>query len=133
MHGSISETEAPDMFVKAAEEFVVITGTYDAALRACVVRLETKGSGAAIFYTTDGSEPAMQSGRYDSALTFNRPVQLTARAFRRGIGSETPARIEIRPSLSTGKPLQLAHPFSPRYAAGGAGALVGGRWRAVGI
>ena len=105
---------------------VVITGTYDAALRACVVRLETKGSGAAIFYTTDGSEPAMQSGRYDSALTFNRPVQLTARAFRRGIGSETPARIEIRPSLSTGKPLQLAHPFSPRYAAGGAGALVDG-------
>jgi beta-galactosidase len=105
---------------------VAMRGRYEAAKGACVVRLESKGSNAAVYYTTDGSEPTLQSQRYESELSFRQPVKIAARAFRKGVGSDLIARVEVHPSLSTGKPIILAHPFSPRYPAGGGDALVDG-------
>ena len=105
---------------------VSLRGEYDAARGACVLSLETRGAGASIFYTTDGSEPTMQSALYNEKLTFSGPASVAARAFRKGIPSETVGRVDIRPSLSTGRPLQIMHQYSHHYAAGGPGALVDG-------
>jgi hypothetical protein len=105
---------------------IAIKGRYDAAQGTCILRMETSGSGTEIFYTVDGSEPTMQSSRYDTELSFSQPIGVAARAYRKGIASETVASIAFRPSLSTGKTIRLAHQYSARYAAGGPDALVDG-------
>ena len=105
---------------------IAIKGRYDRTEGACIVRLETKGSGAAIYYTVDGSEPTMKSKRYDTELSFAQPVKIAARAFRKDIASEAIARVEVHPSLTTGRPIAQTHPYSDKYSAGGSDALVDG-------
>ncbi len=105
---------------------VSVTGTYDRARQACVVHLETKGSGAALYYTTDGSEPTMRSTPYERELVVSRPMKIAARAYRKGIPSDIIAIVDVDPSLSTGKEIALNQAYSERYPAGGAGALVDG-------
>jgi beta-galactosidase len=117
--------EAP-ILDQLATPTVEITGWYDGTRRSSVLRMQTKGSGSAVYYTTDGSEPTMQSKRYDAELAFAEPATIAARAFRKGIASDAIARVEIHPSLSTGEPITLTYPFSSRYPAGGKGALVDG-------
>jgi hypothetical protein len=120
------QTRRTPVLDQLAAPTVAIRGRYEAGRGACVLRMETKGSDAAVYYTTDGSEPTMHSTRYEGELSFSRPVQIAARAFRKGVASDAIARVEVRPSLSTGKPVVLTHPFSPRYPAGGNDALVDG-------
>lgn len=105
---------------------VSIKGRYDAARQSCILEMVTKGSGASVYYTTDGSVPTAQSQRYGGDLSFSRPTAVAVRAFRKGIASDAVARVEVYPSLSTGKTITLTHPFSDRYPAGGANALVDG-------
>jgi len=42
-------------------------------------------TGAAIYYTTDGSEPTTASSAYSSALTFTQTTTLKAKAFKNGL------------------------------------------------
>ena len=105
---------------------VDIKGRYDPAQGTCIVRMETKGSGAEIFYTTDGSEPTTQSRRYDGEFALSQAARVAARAFRKGVGSEVIPRIEVCPSLSTGRTITLTTQYSSRYPGGGATTLVDG-------
>jgi beta-galactosidase len=105
---------------------VSIQGRYDVARQACILQMLTKNPDAAIYYTTDGSDPTARSLRYDAELSFNTPTTVAARAFRKGIASDIVARVEVSPSLSSGRPVALAHPFSDRYPAGGPNALADG-------
>ena len=105
---------------------VWIRGRYDAARRASVLHMETKGEGAEIHYTTDGTVPTEHSATYKEELFFTAPTSAAARAFRKGVASDVIPRAEVYPSLSSGKPLTLTNSWSERYPAGGAGALVDG-------
>jgi hypothetical protein len=88
--------------------------------------MESKGRGATIHFTTDGSVPTTGSPRYNGEVSFTSPATVAVRAFRKGIQSDAVARVEVAPSLSTGRPLRLANQFSARYSAGGPDALVDG-------
>jgi hypothetical protein len=105
---------------------VSINGGFDGPRQACVLTMASKNADAVIHYTTDGSDPTESSPRYDAELSFSVPTAVAARAFRKGLASENVARVEVYPSLSSGRPVTLAHPFSDRYPAGGPGALVDG-------
>ena len=105
---------------------VTLKGRYNPDREACIATLSVKGAAAEIRYTLDGSEPIEGSKVYTSELTINRPTTIYARAFRRGRPSENVAQWEVHPSLSTGRSIAIAFPFSGRYAGGGSQALVDG-------
>jgi beta-galactosidase len=105
---------------------IATQGRFDRESSASVLRLETKGSGVAIYYTLDGSEPTPKSTLYSKELSFKQEARIVARAFRNDVGSDVIADIKVHPSLATGKTLTLTHSASPRYPAGGKEALVDG-------
>ena len=105
---------------------ISLRGRYDTTRAACMLEMVTKGAGSAVYFTTDGSIPTPRSQRYDGELALETPTLILARAFKDGMASDAVARVEIYPSLSTGKPITLASQFSPRYPASGPTALVDG-------
>ncbi len=109
-----------------ANPSVTVSGRYDRQKGVCLVTLASRGSGAEVRYTLDGSDPTKDARLFTSELPVSQPVKVAARAIRRGSPSEVIARAEIHPSLSTGKLAKLTHQFSPRHAAGGRDALVDG-------
>ncbi len=105
---------------------VTFAGAYDAQRHACLVTLASGGKESLIRYTLDGSDPGMSSPEYSAPLVVDRTTTVAARAFRRGRPSDQVARLEVHPSLTTGAPLKLEHPFSPRHPGGGGQTLVDG-------
>jgi hypothetical protein len=105
---------------------ITLTGRYDRARGASVLAMASTSRGAVIHYATDGSVPTTASLRYSGEVAFGSPSAVAARAFKDGIQSDAVARVDVIPSLSTGRIVKLTHPFSGRYPAGGEGSLVDG-------
>jgi hypothetical protein len=57
-------------------------GFYDAAFD-LTIACDTPG--AAIYYTTDGSEPYLQGGRVPTGTLYNRPIRITRTTCLRAI------------------------------------------------
>ena len=89
--------------------------------------LETEIRGIDIRFTTDGTEPRASSKRYFKPLTFKKTTELQAAAFRGGL-PVSPAISDERfiVHAAAGRIPVLETPASPKYAAGGAGALTDG-------
>jgi beta-galactosidase len=105
---------------------VVIKGRYDTQKKSCLVNLACEDTSSSIFYTIDGSEPAMNSMLFKTDLALIQTVQIAARAFKKGNPSDFVSRFEFYPSISTGKKIKIASMHSPRYPGGGESALVDG-------
>ncbi len=79
--------------------------------------------GAAIYYTTDGSEPSRRSNEYKRPLRINRPAHIRTVALKEGVEPSpvVDTRFEKIPDDIT---IELHSEFSPMYAAGGDLALI---------
>ncbi|GFN36880.1 chitobiase/beta-hexosaminidase C-terminal domain-containing protein [Tepidimicrobium xylanilyticum] len=58
------------------------------------VELSTKTEGAIIYYTTDGSEPTIESNKYTSPIIINEPIILKAIAVKEGLKNSIVATFE---------------------------------------
>ena len=76
-----TETEYVD---KTYAEAVTFTAE-DAGEAGVKVAMATKTEGAAIYYTTDGTEPTEKSEKYTEAVTFDKDIVVKAIAVKKGI------------------------------------------------
>lgn len=100
-------------------------GRYDKERQSCILNMSCKDAKSIIYFTTNGNEPTRESFTYKQELLIKEPVKITARGFKKGIFSDT-TKIEIHPSLSSGKEIKIMNLFSQKYTAGGKDALVDG-------
>jgi len=81
-----------------------------------------------IRYTLDGSEPTMDSKRYNSPITYTSPIEVKAQCFRKGI----PIGFPLQKLFSTGFGEQCeviyTNPYHETYSGGGDKALVNNRF-----
>jgi len=73
-----------------------ITVTYDPVSMQPTVQITVKEQGAAIRYTTDGTEPKPDSPVYSEPLAPLKEVQVRAKAFRQGLLESNEAVAEVR-------------------------------------
>ena len=76
------ETEYEDKVYAEAVTFTAEDAGGDAGVK---VAMATKTEGAAIYYTTDGTEPTENSERYTEAVTFGKDTVVKAVAVKKGI------------------------------------------------
>ena len=81
--GCKAETET-EYEEKVYAEAVTFTAE-DAGVAGVKVAMATKTEGAAIYYTTDGTEPTENSERYTEAVTFGKDTVVKAIAVKAGI------------------------------------------------
>ncbi len=79
-----------------------------------------------IHYTLDGTAPTTNSLKYGKPVTLKGTVSLQAALFRDGCMMAKPYSFAIMSHKAAGKKVVLTHPYSDRYPASGAGALVDG-------
>lgn len=91
------------------------------------VQLATEIPGAEIRYTTDGSEPTMQSAAYTTPLPVTKTMTIKAATAQYGrIRSREAATQQFSFHSAIGKPVTYVHPYSRSYAANGPNALTDG-------
>lgn len=90
------------------------------------VALQCERLGVDIHYTTDGTEPTVNSPLYTDSLTVKGTMHLSARAFKDGkpAGDVLVKRIDYHKAI--GKKITLAQPYSKNYPASGEKTLVDG-------
>lgn len=95
------ETEYVD---KTYAEAVTFTAE-DAGEAGVKVAMATKTEGAAIYYTTDGTEPTEKSEKYTEAVTFGKDTVLKAFAVKKGIENSpvSVANVSIKTKTITEK------------------------------
>ncbi len=90
------------------------------------ITLETGEEGLSMRYTLDGSEPARDSQLYTDAFLVGCSALVRARAFRGMYPCGEAVECTVMRHAALGRPLTLAHSFSPRYPGGGALGLTDG-------
>ena len=91
------------------------------------VYLDTEVIDSEIYYTLDGSEPTLQSYKYDGPIKIERSLTLTASAARdRRILGFLPARQDFNIHLAIGREVHYENPVSQRYSADGPNSLTDG-------
>jgi|GEM_PF-15855 len=105
---------------------VSIKAMYDRDKGGCALSVACRDKGVKLYYTLDSSEPTVASHLFKSELLIKNRAKFTARGYKNGLYSESVVRAEVYPTLSTGKEIKTASPFSPRYPAGGKDALADG-------
>ena len=99
----------------------------DASVKKIIATLDTEIPGLDIRYTTDGTAPLPTSKRCAKPLTFKKTTELRAAAFKNGLPvSPGPSSERFIFHAASGRTPVLETPASPKYAAGGAGALTDG-------
>jgi hexosaminidase len=92
------------------------------------ISLSTPFADQQIYYTTDGSDPTLRSGRYDKPFWIDRSSLIRARVYANGQAyalAEKPVMIH-KAVGKLGKMNSRFSAYSPAYAAGGEMALVDG-------
>lgn len=91
------------------------------------VYLGTEVIGGEIHYTTDGSEPSLQSTKYTGPIEIERSLTLKASTVRDGsILGLAPARQDFNIHLATGRDVHYENPVSRYYMADGPNSLTDG-------
>jgi len=91
-----------------------------------MIKLETLAKDAAIFYTTDGSEPSPNSAKYDTSIETTSDINIYAQVFADGekVGRKWNKSIEMH--SAAGKEILLTHDPHPKYSGSGNGSLING-------
>jgi len=79
-----------------------------------------------IRYTTDGSEPTINSETYQSPIRVDRPMTIRAAYFENGELKSAITHQRLNVSKSTGKAIELVNQPAPNYSFGGELTLVDG-------
>jgi hypothetical protein len=105
---------------------VAFRARYDGSRKASLVTMIGENGTTDIYYTLDGSEPTLRSNQYNENITIDKSVNISARGFRNGVGSEVTSQLGIEPSRSTGKVVTLVNTWSEKYPGEGIYTLVDG-------
>jgi len=105
---------------------VEILPEYDSEKRALMIRLESEFPHSEIRYTTEGSEPTLNSPGYDTLFEMNSSGIINARAFVNRQMKGNVSSKEIHLHKAVGKAVYLKESFSERYPGGGDFGLVNG-------
>ena len=105
---------------------IEIAVTPDPGARVERVALSSESPVPQIRYTLDGSTPDSTSPLYAGPFTVSASAQLRALAFREGRPLGMPTGEPITFHLASFKTVTYRSPYSPRYTAGGEGALTDG-------
>ena len=98
---------------------LTIVPAFDRAARKCTISLRPEENNLTLRITTDGSEPTLESPRYDRPLTIPGSCRVKARAFKNGRPYGEPAVQAVSVHEALGRPVQLKNGYSPRRAGGG--------------
>ncbi|MEE4178480.1 MAG: FN3 associated domain-containing protein [Bacteroides sp.] len=88
--------------------------------------LNTDLEGGGIVYTTDGTEPDMNSLKYSGPVEINQSLTLKARAFRDGHLMGIPAEQEFHFHKASGRDVMYKHQPNPRFMANAPNILTDG-------
>lgn len=94
---------------------VSVVSEYNTESKSYTVQLISGQQGFTIFYTLDGSEPTIQSAKYENPININKSTELKVMAAR---GEDGPTKIIVQKykiHQATGKNVELEFPFSPNY------------------
>ncbi len=103
-----------------------VKGSVDKVTKKSILKLSCKDTTARIYYTLDGKKPTNKSLRYTKALSFNKPLTVSAIGQKNDSYSEEVTRINVYPSKSTGATVKLDNKYSPKYTGSGDMGLVDG-------
>ncbi|MCB9264769.1 MAG: alpha-L-fucosidase [Lewinellaceae bacterium] len=90
-----------------------------------IVNLHCATPGARIFYTLDGSEPTVESKQYSCNIALTETATIKAIAVKDGMVISPASVADFRRSRYNS--IQLKHPYSEKYDAGGPLGLIDGR------
>lgn len=91
------------------------------------IKLDTDNPEAAIYYTTDGSIPTIQSTKYEKPFVVNTSMTVKAiMVLNNKVLSAKPAEQSFTFNKATGKVISYANPSSTHYRANGANTLIDG-------
>lgn len=104
-------------------EKVSIESSFDNNSKSFIITL-LAADGFEIYYTTDGSEPNLQSNNYKHPFALKQSTNIKARAYFTDIPSVALADYNFVIHLATGKKITYKNRYANKYAAGGDWALV---------
>ena len=99
---------------------------FDAAKKQLAVSLGSELAGVEIHYTTDGSEPTLQSPLYANPILLDKTSTLKAAPFVNGAVAEKSISKSFNINLATVKPVKYLVPCSDNYKGSGEYTLVNG-------
>lgn len=105
---------------------IIPAATYNSEKNEFSVKLEQGQNGVEIHYTTDGTEPTINSPLYSKPIIINKTSTIKLAAFKNGqsIGRQYTLPFDFHKALNA--KLALTNQYSERYRAGGENALVDG-------
>jgi len=90
------------------------------------IYLSSEQGNLPIYYTLDGTEPSLQSSRYESPIEIVKNTDLKAAMFPDGKPKEKSSSMLVIFHKAIGKPVKYLQTYSDRYPAGGATTLTDG-------
>lgn len=108
-------------------ESVKIYGDYDFEKRVFKIKMNGKDKNSLIRFTTNGSEPDINSQSYIQAFTLNKTTKIRARVFIDDIPSVIINERTFNYHLGLGKDIKLVSKYNSRYIAGGDKELINGK------
>lgn len=105
---------------------VSIFASFDPAARKFTITLETGEKDLQLYYSLDGSEPALTSYLYQAPFALSDTAVVKARAFKAGNPYGEMAERRFVKHAALGKKAGLSKPYSPKYTGGGEFALTNG-------
>lgn len=88
-----------------------------------LIEMQNHSKGASIYYTTDGTEPNMNSSRYEKPFTIENTSSFLSKAIHPDHGESATIESHFY-KIDKSKSLSLKNPYSPLYSAGGDLALI---------
>ena len=105
---------------------VKIDGVLDTANNALNVVMDSELNRYEVRYTLDGTEPTIESKQYTEPFTLTETANLRAATFKNGEPYSKVSAKEFNLHLASGKPVNYAKRWHPRYPGSGKGTLVNG-------
>jgi len=99
---------------------------FDASKNEFNIKLESGEKDLSIFYTLDGSDPTLQSIRYEKPFKVKETALIKAAAFRDGQPYGEISEKQFIIHLASGKPVKLKYAYSQKYTGGGTLGLTDG-------
>jgi hexosaminidase len=99
---------------------------FDPEKKQLAVSLGSELAGIEIHYTTDGSEPTVQSTIYNEPVLIDKTLTLKAVTIINGVAAEKPMSQSFNINKATVKPVKYLIPYSENYKGSGEHTLVNG-------
>ena len=98
---------------------IKLTTHFDKAQNAFVAVVEHGQPGLTMYYTTDGSEPDINSAKYTEPVILKTTAEIRVAAIRAGSGKTAVESRKVCWHKALGKEYTITYPYHKKYVAGG--------------